>query len=97
MKTKIIIMSLILSAVCFTKSKDTYTIKDTYDWKFTEQTIKTVEVINRLLGVYEVDNDNKDKTIDLIWTTLKSEYIRGFHDANGENPRAYKIKGEYND
>lgn len=95
MKTKIIIISLILSAVCFTKSKDTYTIEDTYDWKFREQTIKTVETINRLLEVYEVDN--KEDTIDLIWTTLKSEYIRGFHDANGENPRAYKIKGEYND
>ena len=95
MKTKIIIISLILSAVCFTKSKDTYTIEDTYDWKFMERTIKTVETINRLLEVYEVDN--KEDTIDLIWTTLKSEYIRGFHDANGENPRAYKIKGEYND
>ena len=95
MKTKIIIIALILSAVCFTKSKYTYTIKDTYDWKFTEETIKTVEIINRLLEVYEVDN--KEDAIDLIWKTLKSEYIRGFHDANGENPRAYKIKGEYND
>ena len=95
MKTKIIIISLILSAVCFTKSKDTYAIKDTYDWKFTEETIKAVEIINGLLEVYEVDN--KEKTIDLIWTILKREYIRGFHDANGEKPRAYKIKGEYND
>ena len=94
MKTKIIIIALILSAMCFTKSKDTYTIKDTYDWKFMERTIKTVEFVNRVFEVYEVDN--KDEIVELIWTTLKGEYIRGFNDANGENPRAYKIKGEYN-
>ena len=95
MKSKIIIIMLILSAVCFTKSKDTYTIKDTYDWKFTERTIKSVELINRIFEVYGVSN--KEETIELIWTMLKGEYIRGYHDANGENPRAYKIKGENND
>ena len=41
--------------------------------------------------------NNKDEIVELICTTLKVEYIRGFNDANGENPRAYKIKGEYND
>ena len=30
MKTKIIIIALILSAMCFTKSKDTFTLQDTY-------------------------------------------------------------------
>ena len=47
MKTKIIIIALILSAVCFTKSKDTFTLQDTYDWKFTELEFKDIKFIRK--------------------------------------------------
>ncbi len=92
MKAKIIIIMLILSAVCFTKSKDTYTIKDTYDWKFTEFELRSLEVLERVLNSYEVDYDLKKQLKENIILMIKSAYIYGLEDCAYDRERRFKVK-----
>lgn len=92
MKAKIIIIMLILSAVCFTKSKDTYTIKDTYDWKFTEFELRSLEVLERVLNSYEVDYDLKKQLKENIILMIKSAYIDGLEDCAYDRERRFKVK-----
>ena len=92
MKTKIIIIALILSAVCFTKSKDTFTLQDTYDWKFTELELRTLNSLERVLNLYKVDYDLKNELKESIILMVKSAYLDSLEDCQYNKERRFKLK-----